>query len=173
MNGGAHGQADQDGGEDQIKQSAGALHEGGGGAGNTMARVKRKATRPLPSLTRLSASSSSVMRRGRPRRLAVAVAAWRRGGDDGTENKAETPIEAWNEPVDGGGRAEDGEATKPKASMTMLRILRRNSRHEIWNAARKSRGGRMTRKTTSGLSETRGACGSKLRKRPPTTMTMG
>ena len=63
--------------------------------------------------------------------------------------------------------------TKPNASITMFRMLRWNSRHEVWNAARNSSGGRITRKTMFGSSETRGACGNKLRNRPPITMTIG
>ncbi len=63
--------------------------------------------------------------------------------------------------------------TRPKASMRMLTKLNLNSRQEVTHAAEYSSGGKTTRKTTSGFSETFGIPGTKLSTRPAITSTMG
>src|SRR5581483_3416228 len=55
----------------------------------------------------------------------------------------------------------------------MFTRLLRNSRQEMWNAAENTSGGRMTKNTTLGSSETRGTSGTRLRQSPPITRTIG
>ena len=136
--------------------------------------ARRMATSAVASLTRLSPSRMTTIRRGIRRCSAMAVAEMASGGEmiapstnpaasgkSGNRKCAKYPTETVVN------------STSPIARKQMGRKFARKSRQGVKIAAGYSSGGRKKRNTNSGLSRTGGIPGINARLKPPITSRIG
>ena len=128
----------------------------------------------MPSLTKLSPSTTETTRRGAFWRRAIAVAATGSVGATiaPSVNAAaheRPPISSWATTA----TAHIVASTRPIAAIEIARASRRSSCRLAKKAAEYSSGGRNTTSTSSGASSTVGIPGTKPSTSPPTTSTIG
>src|SRR5215216_43284 len=130
-------------------------------------------TSAVPSLTRLSPSRIVTIRRGTPRRSAMAVAATGSVGETMAPSTKATGHESPTAQCAIPATTSIVSTTRPTERSPMGRTLARRSRGEEKNADTYKSGGKKISNTSSGASSMSGMPGTKPKARPPMTRKMG